>query len=669
MRAAVFNGPKDIDVADRPDPVVTAPTDAVVRVVLACVCGSDLWYYRGDSPHPVGSIGHEFIGVVEDVGAEVTNLTTGDLVIAPFIYSDGTCAHCQAGVTISCVAGGTFGDGEIDGGQGEAVRVPLAGTTLVKVPGSGHDDDMLKSLLTLSDVMCTGHHAAVSAGVRPGSVVAVVGDGAVGLSAVLASARLGAERIIALSRNPARQELARSFGATEIVAERGEEANAAVLDLTGGIGVDAALECVGSRQSMVTAFAIARPGSTVGVVGVPHDVEVPFNDLFFRNVGWHGGPAPTRIYIPQFLDDVLEGGINPGRVLDFETDLEGIADAYAAMDERRPQVAAACGVDLMNDRTTAWSDGELARIGDAEELKLASARPEGSLRPYVTMWVVRAGDELYVRSAYGPNNPWYQRAKASGVGRIRAGGIERDVTFADAAPDAHAAIDASYHAKYDHYGPKIVGSVVGPHAQPVTVRLVPRDERYGRTSSASPRVHRRTKHNAWKGTFRCATTSSAASPTRHGPSGSGRHSQRAATEGVLGPWSPGSRPHPAYSRTEEEDRCTHANWGRAGSRSRRSCARPSASASRSSTPPGLRAFRERRTRRRSARPLPRPGRHCHQVRHHHRRQWPAGCRQPPRLHQGERRRLPQTAARRGDRSLFYQHRVDPDVPIEDVAGA
>jgi threonine dehydrogenase-like Zn-dependent dehydrogenase len=200
MRAAIFNGPKDITVGHRPDPTITAPTDPVVRVVLACVCGSDLWFYRGESDHPVGPVGHEFIVVVEEVGDEVRNLRTGDLVIAPFIYSDGTCPHCRNGALLNCVAGGAFGDGTIDGGQGEAVRVPLAGSTLVKVPGSGHSDETLRSLLTLSDVMSTGHHAAVSAGVERGDTVAVVGDGAVGLCAVLASARLGAGRIIALSR-------------------------------------------------------------------------------------------------------------------------------------------------------------------------------------------------------------------------------------------------------------------------------------------------------------------------------------------------------------------------------------------------------------------------------------------------------------------------------------
>lgn len=336
MRAAIYCGPRCIEVGERPDPVVAAPADAVVRVVLACVCGSDLWYYRGESPHLRGSIGHEFIGVVEQAGPEVHGIAEGDLVIAPFLYSDGTCPHCHAGWPSSCLAGGAFGTGEgIDGGQGEAVRVPFAGSTLVRVPGSDHSDETMRSLLTLSDVMCTGHHAAVRAGVTPGSVVAVVGDGAVGLSAVLASARLGAGRIIALSRHPARQELARFFGATDIVAERGEAATAAVLELTAGVGVDDALECVGTAEAMATALAVSRPGSTVGFVGVPHGVELPVDRMFVSNVGVRGGVAPARTYIPELLDDVLEGRIHPGRVLDFETDLDGIAEAYAAMDERR----------------------------------------------------------------------------------------------------------------------------------------------------------------------------------------------------------------------------------------------------------------------------------------------------------------------------------------------
>lgn len=335
MRAAVFAGPRSIELADRPDPRVAAPTDAVVRVVLTCVCGSDLWYYRGESPHALGPIGHEFVGVVQQVGAAVHEIAEGDLVVAPFKYSDGTCAHCRAGWTTSCVAGGAFGTDGFDGGQGEAVRVPFADATLVVVPGSGHSDETMASLLALSDVMSTGHHGAVSAGVSPGSVVAVVGDGAVGLCAVIAARRLGAARIIALSRNPARQALARSLGATEILAERGEEATEAVLELTDGVGVDAALECVGTAQSMATAIGIARPGSTVGFVGVPHGVEVPIDTMFVRNIGLRGGSAPVRTYIPELLEDVLEGRIQPGRVLDFESDLEGIAEAYAAMNERR----------------------------------------------------------------------------------------------------------------------------------------------------------------------------------------------------------------------------------------------------------------------------------------------------------------------------------------------
>jgi hypothetical protein len=240
MRAAVFNEPRSISVTDRRDPAIVAPTDAVVRVVLACVCGSDLWFYRGESPFEPGPIGHEFVGVVEDVGADVRTVAKGDFVISPFAFSDGTCPHCRHGITTACVSGGFFPLNG-DGGQGEGVRVPLADGTLVLVPGSGHSEDMMASLLTLSDVLATGHHAALCAGVKPGSVVAVVGDGAVGLSGVLAAVRLGAERVIALSRYPVRQTLAREFGATDIVPERGEAATEAVMELTEGVGADAVL--------------------------------------------------------------------------------------------------------------------------------------------------------------------------------------------------------------------------------------------------------------------------------------------------------------------------------------------------------------------------------------------------------------------------------------------
>ena len=336
MRAGIFNGPHAIEIAERPDPSIQSPTDAIVRVTLGCVCGSDLWYYRGESPHERGPIGHEFIGIVEDVGKEVRGLARGDLVVAPFTYCDGTCPNCRAGVTSQCVSGGSFGNHGTDGGQGEAVRVPLAGGTLVPVPGSGHSDERLRSLVALSDVMCTGHHAAVSGGVKPGAVVAIVGDGAVGLCATIASRRLGAERIIVLSRNKKRQELARAFGATDILENRGDSAIQAVREMTKGIGVDSSLECVGTGESLKTAMSIARPGSAVGAIGAPHGIDFPVMEMVVsRNVGLRGGVAPARAYIPELLVDVLEGRIHPGRVFDFETTLDGIIEAYRAMDERR----------------------------------------------------------------------------------------------------------------------------------------------------------------------------------------------------------------------------------------------------------------------------------------------------------------------------------------------
>jgi len=335
MKAAIFNGPGEIELGERPDPKIQEPTDAVVRVVLGCVCGSDLWYYRGLSPHALGPIGHEFIGVVEEVGSGVHTIKKGDFVIAPFTYCDGTCANCRAGWPSNCLHGGSFGNHGIDGGQGEAVRSPFADPTLVKVPGSGYSDEMMRSLLALSDVMCTGHHAAMSAGVKKGDVVAIVGDGAVGLGAIIAAKRLGAERILALSRNPARQKLAQTFGATDILAERGDEATQKILELTNGIGVDAALECVGTGQSMATAFSIARVGSVVGAIGAPHDVVVPMDTVIFRNIGLRGGVSPVRRYIPELLDDVLEERIHPGLVFDFTTDLNGIKEAYDVMDQRR----------------------------------------------------------------------------------------------------------------------------------------------------------------------------------------------------------------------------------------------------------------------------------------------------------------------------------------------
>jgi threonine dehydrogenase-like Zn-dependent dehydrogenase len=336
MRAAIFNGPHDVSTGDRPDPRIQEPTDAIVRVTLSCVCGSDLWYYRGVSTHDPGAIGHEFIGIVEEVGGAVRTIKPGQLVVAPFKFSDGTCFNCRYDVTSACVNGAAFGNGVYDGGQGESLRVPLADGTLVAAPARNYEDETLKSLLALSDVMGTGHHVALSGNVNERSTVAVVGDGAVGLCAVLASKRLGASRVIALSRHPQRQALAREFGATDIVEARGDDAVDAVLDLTDGVGVDSALESVGSGESFATAFGIARAGGSVGFVGVPHDVEVPLGPVMFaRNVGLRGGAAPVRAYLPELMADVLRGAINPGRVFDYETDLEHVADAYAAMDERR----------------------------------------------------------------------------------------------------------------------------------------------------------------------------------------------------------------------------------------------------------------------------------------------------------------------------------------------
>lgn len=335
MKATIFKGKGNVEVGDRPDPKIQDATDAIVRVVRGCVCGSDLWYYRGIKEHKVGSIGHEYIGVIEEIGDDVKDLKKGDFVIAPFKFSDGTCPACQAGFQSNCEHGSAFGNGEIDGGQGEFVRSPFADATLVKVPGSNFTDEQLASFTALSDVMCTGHHAAVSAGVKEGDVVAVVGDGAVGLSAVLAAKRLGAKRIIALSRNPARQEVAREFGATDIVEERGDDAVETVMKLTDGVGVDAALECVGTDQSIATCVGIARAGGMIGAVGIPNYKEFKYESAFWKNVGIRGGVAPARQYIPELLEDVLAGKINPGRVFDLTVGLKDIKEAYTAMDERR----------------------------------------------------------------------------------------------------------------------------------------------------------------------------------------------------------------------------------------------------------------------------------------------------------------------------------------------
>jgi threonine dehydrogenase-like Zn-dependent dehydrogenase len=327
-------GAGDVRVETVPDARLVESTDALVRVTSACICGSDLWPYAQLERTETGRrMGHEFIGVVEDVGSDVRTIKRGDLVVAPFAWSDGTCEFCREGLQTSCLHGGFWG-GELDGGQGEAVRVPLADGTLVGLPVR-EDDALIPSLLTLSDVMGTGHHAARAARVGPGKIAAIVGDGAVGLCGVIAAKRLGAEQIVVLGRHPDRVALAREFGATDIVGERGDEGIERVRELTGGLGAHAVLECVGHDLAMTTALGIVRAGGAVGRVGVPQHEQIPTTRAtFFANVTISGGPAPARAYIPELLPDVLDGRIEPGRVLDRVTDLDGVPDGYRAMADR-----------------------------------------------------------------------------------------------------------------------------------------------------------------------------------------------------------------------------------------------------------------------------------------------------------------------------------------------
>src|SRR5947209_17110575 len=335
MRATVMYGAGDVRIETVPDARVIEPTDAPVAVTRACICGSDLWPYKAMEQSEKGRVmGHEAIGVVESVGSDVRNLKRGDLVVMPFAFSDGTCAFCHEGLNTSCVHGGFFGNEEVAGAQAEAVRVPLADGTLFVLP-VGRDDALMPSLLTLSDVMGTGHHAALAAKVGPGKAVAVVGDGAVGLCGVIAARRLGAEQIIMLGRHPDRIALARDFGATDVVSERGDAAIERVRELTGGFGAHSVLECVGHGQSTATALNIARPGGAVGRVGVPQEERIPAAaPTFYNNVTIAGGPAPVRAYIEELLPDVLEGRIEPGRVFDRVTNLDGVPDGYRAMNER-----------------------------------------------------------------------------------------------------------------------------------------------------------------------------------------------------------------------------------------------------------------------------------------------------------------------------------------------
>jgi len=330
MKGAVLHGPRDVRYEDRAEPKIVRSTDAIIRMSATCVCGSDLWPYRGFNPAAEPSpMGHEYCGIVEEVGREVTSVKPGQFVIGSFFASDNSCPICKAGYQSSCQHAEFVG-----GAQAPLLRVPLADGTLVATPGAP-STDMIPSLLATSDVFGTGWFAADAANVKPGVTVAVVGDGAVGLLGVLSAKQMGAERIVAMSRHEARQKLAREFGATDIVTERGEEGVARIKDLTNGIGADAVLECVGTQESMKQAIGSARKGGYVSYVGVPHGVQLEGQELFFAHVHLHGGPAPVRRFLPKLIDLVLNGKVDPGKVFDLALPLDQVAEGYRAMDERR----------------------------------------------------------------------------------------------------------------------------------------------------------------------------------------------------------------------------------------------------------------------------------------------------------------------------------------------
>ncbi|MFG1616240.1 zinc-dependent alcohol dehydrogenase family protein [Nonomuraea wenchangensis] len=332
MRGAVLYGPGDVRVEDRPDPHIVQPTDAVIRVTAACVCGSDLWPYRGvdtsDGPAPMG---HEYVGVVEQIGDQVETIKVGDFVVGSFFASDNTCEICRAGYQSRCVHAEPIG---AIGTQAQYARIPLADGTLVATPAMP-DADLVPSLLAASDVLGTGWFGAVAAEAGPGRTVAVVGDGAVGLLGVLAARRLGAERVVIFSRHADRQKLATEFGATDILTERGDDGVEALKELTGGLGAHSVIEAVGTQESMMQAIRSTRPGGYVGYVGVAHGVELPGEELFFSGVHLHGGPAPVRRFLPELISLIWDGTINPGRVFDLDLPLDEAAEGYRAMDERR----------------------------------------------------------------------------------------------------------------------------------------------------------------------------------------------------------------------------------------------------------------------------------------------------------------------------------------------
>lgn len=330
MRGAVLYGPRDVRFEERPEPKITKPTDAIIKISATCVCGSDLWPHRGIQPVPQPTpMGHEYCGIVEEIGSAVRSAKRGQFVIGSFFASDNTCPNCHNGYQSSCQHREFVGDA-----QAPYLRVPLADGTLVATQDV-RSSDLVPSMLTVSDVMGTGWFAADAANTRPGTTVVVVGDGAVGLLAVLSAKQTGAERIIAMSRHVARQKLAREFGATDIVSERGDDGITRVLELTKGIGADSVLECVGTQQSMMQAIRSARKGGYVSYVGVPHGVELNGEELFFAHVHLHGGPAPVRRYLPKLIELVAKGKIDPGKVFDLTLPLDQVADGYRAMDERR----------------------------------------------------------------------------------------------------------------------------------------------------------------------------------------------------------------------------------------------------------------------------------------------------------------------------------------------
>lgn len=331
MQGTIMYAPGDVRVEERPDPVIERPTDAVLRLTATCICGSDLWPYRGVDHAEHQPMGHEYVGIVEQVGSDVRTVRVGDFVVGSFMASDNTCEICRSGYQSRCVHGEFAGAG---GAQSQLLRVPLADGTLVATPGIP-DPDLVPSLLAASDVLGTGWFGAVAAEVGAGKTVAVVGDGAVGLLAVLAAKQLGAERIIAMSRHESRQKLAREFGATDIVAERGDEGVARIKELTNGLGAHSVIEAVGSQESMMQAIRATRPGGHVGYVGVSHGVELPGEELFFSEVHLHGGPAPVRRFLPELIDLIWNRQIDPGKVFDLTLPLSDAAEGYRAMDERR----------------------------------------------------------------------------------------------------------------------------------------------------------------------------------------------------------------------------------------------------------------------------------------------------------------------------------------------